>query len=224
MKLSTQKDLEQEIDKLDEKDLQRVQDFITGMKMQSSINITKHNSSRAKKLIKWSVASFVCLVLLLFTTLFGGVVLSSDFRNMVFNALEGNGKVVISSEMKDLSVCEENLADVLRLTALDGQGYSIRADGDFAGNYTLTYSKAGNKVSFDVRKGETQLFLDTDWTGWKQANRNGCIIYISNKPNGCVLEMLMQDGIKCSIISNYLTSEETLDLSKSIGLQADTNT
>ena len=165
----------------------------------------------------------VCLILL-FTTLFGGVVLSSDFRHMVFNALEGDGKVVISSEMKDLSVCEENLADVLRLTALDGHGYSIRADGDFAGNYTLTYSKAGKKVSFDVRKGETQLFLDTDWTGWKQANRNGCIIYISNKPNGCVLEMLMQDEIKCSIISNYLTPEETLDLAKSIGLQADANT
>ena len=161
---------------------------------------------------------------ILITTFFGGVGLSSDFRHMVFNALEGNGKVVISSEMKDLSVSEENLADVLRPTDLDGQGYSIRADGDFAKNYTLTYTKPGGIVSFDVRYGEAQLFLDTDWTGWKQANRNGCIIYISNKPDGCVLEMLMQDGIKCSIISNYLTPEETLDLSKSIGLQADTNT
>ena len=169
---------------------------------------------------KIAIGFIVCLTLL-FTILFGGIVISSDFRHMVFSVLEGDGKIIISSEMVDSQVSEEEIANIMHPTALDGQGYTIRADGQFTENYTLTYSKPDSTITFDVRRGEAQIFLDTDWTGWQKINFNGAVIYISNKPDGCTLEMLMQNEVKCSITSQ-LSPEETLALAKSVGVQSDT--
>lgn len=187
-------------------------------------NLEDHkNTQPAKKTFKWNkiVIGAIACIAILFTMLFGGIVISSDFRHMVFSTLEGDGKIIISSEMVDSQVSEEEIANIMHPTALDGQGYTIRADGQFTENYTLTYSKPDSTITFDVRRGEAQIFLDTDWTGWQKINFNGAVIYISNKPDGCTLEMLMQNEVKCSITSQ-LSPEETLALAKSVGVQSDT--
>lgn len=196
--------------------LQLLEELEKNKQLNKPLSFLKKSQHKWRKI---AIASVACLTLLS-TTLFGGVVISGDFRHMVFSALEGDGKIIISSEMVDLQVSEEEIADVMHPTALDGQEYTIRADGQFIENYTLTYSKPGScTITFDVRRGEVQMFLDTDWTGWQKTNFNGAVIYISDKPGGCTLEMLMQNELKCSITSQ-LSPEETLALAKSVGTQS----
>ena len=143
---------------------------------------------------------------------------SGDFRHMVFSALEGDGKMGISSEMVEKEVSEEDLADAMRPACLDGQGYSIVANGDFQRNYTLTYKKDGREIVFDVRRGEAASFLDTDRTKWDKAQVNGSMVYLCfEKKNAATLEMLMQGTIKCSI-SGPLTRDELIALAKNISV------
>ena len=134
---------------------------------------------------------------------------------MVFNALEGDGKMIISSEMADLWISEEDIADVMRLTALDGQGYTIRADGDFSKNYTLTYSKSGRKITFDVRRGMAQGFFDSDHTGWESTTINSNPAYFTKDDSSATIDDFMQDGLMCSI-SGPLSVSELITLAHSI--------
>lgn len=220
--MNNKKKFEQMVEQLSEENIKILSDIAASFNendAQNQNDYQKKQSSKKHSWLKPAIASFACLIIL-FTALFGGVVFSKDFRHMVFNALEGDGKMIISSEMADLWISEEDIADVMRPTALDGQGYTIRADGDFSKNYTLTYSKSGRKITFDVRRGEAQLFLDTDWTGWEASEINGSPVYIAADEDGCpVLEILLQNELKCSI-SGYLSHNQLLDLAKSIATRA----
>ena len=91
MKSSIYEDLEKEIDNLDEKSLQRLQDLIIGMNVQASLkkqSCSNFNSSR--KLKKWIFISLLCLVIL-FASLFGAFAFSSDFRHAAVEVFEDEG-------------------------------------------------------------------------------------------------------------------------------------
>lgn len=159
----------------------------------------------------------ICLTVL-FTTLFGGVVFSKDFRHMVFNTLEGDGKMSVSSVFADQVLSDEELSEIFRPTKLDNSGYSVYMSGDAQDNYTLYYRKQDTQVIFDLRRGMTQAFFDTDHMEWEAYTLNGNPAYLSFTEGNGTIDIFMQDGISCSI-SGPFDKEQLIDLAYSISFR-----
>ncbi len=124
MKSSIYEDLEKEIDNLDEKSLQRLQDLIIGMNVQASLkkqSCSNFNSSR--KLKKWIFISLLCLVIL-FASLFGAFAFSSDFRHAAVEVFEDEGDDYsrVSSASADRGTADAVTFTFINYTAINCKG------------------------------------------------------------------------------------------------------
>ena len=124
MKSSIYEDLEKEIDNLDEKSLQRLQDLIIGMNVQASLkkqSCSNFNSSR--KLKKWIFISLLCLVIL-FASLFGAFAFSSDFRHAAVEVFEDDGDDYsrVSSASADRGTADAVTFTFINYTAINCKG------------------------------------------------------------------------------------------------------
>ena len=124
MKSSIYEDLEKEIDNLDEKSLQRLQDLIIGMNVQASLkkqSCSNFNSSR--KLKKWIFISLLVLVIL-FASLFGAFAFSSDFRHAAVGVFEDEGDDYsrVSSASADRGTADAVTFTFINYTAINCKG------------------------------------------------------------------------------------------------------
>jgi len=124
LKSSIYEDLEKEIDNLDEKSLQRLQDLIIGMNVQASLkkqSCSNFNSSR--KLKKWIFISLLCLVIL-FASLFGAFAFSSDFRHAAVEVFEDDGDDYsrVSSASADRGTADAVTFTFINYTAINCKG------------------------------------------------------------------------------------------------------
>ena len=124
MKSSIYEDLEKEIDNLDEKSLQRLQDLIIGMNVQASLkkqSCSNFNSSR--KLKKWIFISLLVLVIL-FASLFGAFAFSSDFRHAAVEVFEDEGDDYsrVSSASADRGTADAVTFTFINYTAINCKG------------------------------------------------------------------------------------------------------
>lgn len=173
-----------------------------------------------KKTYKWpkiAIASIVSLTLL-FTTFFGGVVFSKEFRHTVFNVLEGDGKFGVATVFADQSLSAEELSTVMRPIALDGQGYSVLASGDLQHNYTLVYQKNGEEIVFDVQRGMTQAYFDSDHATWSQSSVNGQPAYFCEQKSRNTISVFMQGGLVCTV-SGSMGEARLIRLAASISIR-----
>ena len=124
MKSSIYEDLEKEIDNLDEKSLQRLQDLIIGMNVQASLkkqSCSNFNSSR--KLKKWIFISLLVLVIL-FASLFGAFAFSSDFHHAAVEVFEDEGDDYsrVSSASADRGTADAVTFTFINYTAINCKG------------------------------------------------------------------------------------------------------
>ena len=164
-----------------------------------------------------AIASIVSLTLL-FTTFFGGVVFSKEFRHTVFNVLEGDGKFSVTTIFADQALSAEELSTVMRPIALDGQGYSVLASGDLQHNYTLVYQKNGEEIVFDVQRGMTQAYFDSDHATWSQSSVNGQPAYFCEQKSRNTISVFMQGGLVCTV-SGSMGETRLIRLASSISIR-----
>lgn len=145
---------------------------------------------------------FVISLAILLTSLLGGVAFSKDFRHMVFNTLEGDEKMGVSSTYEQ-AISEEDLKDIMRPTALDGQDYSVYIVGNVEYNYSIKYYKGNEWAIFDVRRGMAQSFFDTEHTGWEEISINGNQAYLSLDDSDGTISLFMQNGLSCTISGSF---------------------
>ena len=122
MKSSIYEDLEKEIDNLDEKSLQRLQDLIIGMNVQASLK-KQSCSNSSRKLKKWIFISLLCLVIL-FASLFGAFAFSSDFRHAAVEVFEDEGDDYsrVSSASADRGTADAVTFTFINYTAINCKG------------------------------------------------------------------------------------------------------
>lgn len=189
----------------------------------SSLDISSPEHQKetvVKKTYRWSKVAITSIVFLtlLFTTFFGGVVFSKEFRHTVFNVLEGNGKFSVTTVFADQALSAEELSTVMRPIALDGQGYSVLASGDLQHNYTLVYQKNGEEIVFDVQRGMTQAYFDSDHTTWSQSSVNGQPAYFCEQKSRNTISVFMQGGLVCTV-SGSMGEARLIRLASSISIR-----
>lgn len=187
--------------------------------LQEELDNTKPQKKITHKKVfgKIAIASIVSLTLL-FTTFFGGVVFSKEFRHTVFNVLEGDGKFSVTTVFADQALSAEELSTVMRPIALDGQGYSVLASGDLQHNYTLVYQKNGEEIVFDVQRGMTQAYFDSDHATWSQSSVNGQPAYFCEQKSRNTISVFMQGGLVCTV-SGSMGEARLIRLASSISIR-----